>query len=126
MTVRNNNSSRFGKWIELKVDRGTMSINGCNITDYLLELSRVCNPESKERGYHIFFQLLKARNELELKDFGMKGPESYAYVKDCQRTAPGIDDSRGFEDLKEAFNTLQMGEEQQNEIYRVVVAVLTL
>ena len=65
---------------------------------------------STAAGYHIFFQLLGQAKEPEFKDFGMQGPESYSYVKDCQRTAPGIDDAKEFDMMKAAFTILKVGD----------------
>merc|ERR1711924_406108 len=59
MTVRNNNSSRFGKWLDINFLQ--MKMTGCSLTSYLLEVSRVTGQAKGERGYHVFFQLLQAR-----------------------------------------------------------------
>jgi len=123
MTVRNNNSSRFGKWLEISVSP-TVKITGCSVTDYLLELTRVCTQEEMERNYHVFFQVLQAREEL--KDLKCLQPSEYRYLKHAQEKAPGVDDNRGFEELKTAFNELGFSEELQMEIFSVVVGILAL
>ncbi|CAK9016123.1 unnamed protein product [Durusdinium trenchii] len=125
MTVRNNNSSRFGKWTQMIISPN-MTIEGCSVTDYLLEVTRVCGSAEKERNYHIFFQLLQARDDPELQDLGIEAPQEYNYIKGSQLTAPGIDDARCFLEVKEAFLALSFSLEVQKEIFKVVVGLLVL
>ncbi|CAJ1353413.1 unnamed protein product [Effrenium voratum] len=112
MTVRNNNSSRFGKWTQMMIS-GKHTIEGCSVTDYLLEVTRVCSRGDKERNYHIFFQLLQARSEEDLKDLAIRAPKDYSYIAGSQVQAPGIDDARCFLELKEAFKALDFEPEVQ-------------
>ena len=58
-TVRNDNSSRFGKYVRIIVDSRTRRIKGAAINNYLLEKSRVAAPGQQERNYHIFYSLLR-------------------------------------------------------------------
>ncbi|CAJ1420341.1 unnamed protein product [Effrenium voratum] len=125
MTVRNNNSSRFGKWTQMMIS-GKHTIEGCSVTDYLLEVTRVCSRGDKERNYHIFFQLLQARSEEDLKDLAIRAPKDYSYIAGSQVQAPGIDDARCFLELKEAFRALDFEPEVQKDIFQVVVAILEL
>ena len=83
MTVRNNNSSRFGKWLDMAFSK-KMTSSGCSVTSYLLEVTRVCSQSEGERNYHIFFMLLQARHSAE---FGLSSLElgdvgSYRYLQD--------------------------------------------
>ncbi|CAE7576699.1 MYO10, partial [Symbiodinium sp. CCMP2456] len=125
MTVRNNNSSRFGKWTQMMISPN-MSIQGCSVTDYLLEVTRVCSRGEKERNYHIFFQLLQARDEEDLKALDIQPPEAYSYLRGSQFHAPHIDDARCFAEVKEAFLALEFAWEVQLEIFKVVMGVLAL
>ncbi|CAK9100932.1 unnamed protein product [Durusdinium trenchii] len=125
MTVRNNNSSRFGKWLQMTVSP-SLSIESCTVTDYLLELTRVCSQGSKERNYHIFFQLIDARQSDELKSLGIMEAKDYAYLKNCLAKAPGIDDSRFFEELKDAFQGLGIGPKLQLEVFSIVAGLLLM
>eukprot|EP00439_Symbiodinium_sp_Y106_P042152 s1581_g5.t1 len=115
MTVRNNNSSRFGKWLQMTVS-SSLAVESCTVTDYLLELTRVCSQGSKERNYHIFFQLIEARNSFN----------DYAYLRGCLPKAPGIDDARFFEELREAFQGLGIDSNAQLEVFSIVAAILMM
>ena len=95
MTIRNNNSSRFGKWIEVHFDAAEKVIRSASITNYLLEKSRVVRQQaaSRERNYHIFYQLCKdpaARAELQLGS-----PEEYAYLN-----SSGTFDAKDIDDVQ--------------------------
>ena len=70
-TVRNDNSSRFGKYVRVIFDRKTKNITGATITNYLLEKSRVVHTPRNERNYHIFYLLLKAAPSKLLKEMGL-------------------------------------------------------
>merc|ERR1740138_1893312 len=65
-TCRNDNSSRFGKWMQIAVN-DRFAISACFIVDYVLELTRVCGRSSDERNYHIFYQLVEHREKEQLK-----------------------------------------------------------
>jgi len=58
-TARNNNSSRFGKYIKLYFDRSKGNVLGAEIKNYLLEKSRVCGCTPKERNYHVYFFMMR-------------------------------------------------------------------
>ncbi|CAK0793536.1 unnamed protein product, partial [Prorocentrum cordatum] len=125
MTVRNNNSSRFGKWMEIPFD-ATGDMQGCRIVDYLLELTRVCSCDRKERTYHVFFALVESRSRDELKGFDIQPPEDYAYLKGRQLKAPGVDDAATFQELLDAFEALGVDEDTRRAIFSVVLGVLSL
>jgi len=70
-TVRNDNSSRFGKYVTLLVNKDTRKIMGARIYDYLLEKSRINFQAKDERNYHIFYHLLKGKDDEILKKVNM-------------------------------------------------------
>uniref|UniRef100_A0A7S1ARS7 Myosin motor domain-containing protein n=1 Tax=Noctiluca scintillans TaxID=2966 RepID=A0A7S1ARS7_NOCSC len=125
MTVRNNNSSRFGKWSDMQFSH-SVSMLGCVITHYLLEVTRVCSQSIGERSFHVFFQLLQARSSPKLQHLHLEDPSKYVYLQNSQLTAPRIDDSTGFIELQEALSALQFYDDVQVEMFRVLASILTL
>ncbi|KAJ5908160.1 hypothetical protein N7495_000842 [Penicillium taxi] len=126
-TVRNNNSSRFGKFIRIEFSRSGQ-ISGAWIDWYLLEKSRVVKPGSNERNYHVFYQLLqgadqKMRDELLLDNLSIG---DFAYTKDGNDSISGISDTDEWNSLIEAFHIMNFSEQDQMCILRTIAAVLHL
>jgi len=80
-TVRNDNSSRFGKLVLLMVDKSSKKVKGALITNYLLEKSRVISQSQAERNYHIFYYLFKGANKDLLEDLNLGDMKNYDYLK---------------------------------------------
>jgi len=125
-TSRNNNSSRFGKWIEMFVDPTAMMLTGASVTEYLLEVTRVCAQGPDERNYHIFYQLctkgaLDTFNSLQLRD-----PSTFSYLKRNPAQVAGINDEEGFMELLRGFTALQFTADEQEDIVSVVAGILHL
>ena len=78
-TVRNDNSSRFGKYLNILIHQETRQITGANIINYLLEKSRVSQISKGERNYHIFYLFLKGSNELAKYNLS-NNPAHYFYL----------------------------------------------
>ena len=125
-TQRNNNSSRFGKWIEISFDLGG-SITMGNIVNYLLEKSRVVFQSEGERNYHVFYQLL-AGCEMDpgLKaKLGLTEASEYHYLDQSGvTTVEGIDDEFEFKDMTNAMDTLGWDKDTVELIHTTTAAVL--
>ncbi|XP_052887733.1 myosin-16 isoform X2 [Gossypium arboreum] len=124
-TVRNNNSSRFGKFVEIQFDaRG--QISGAAIRTYLLEKSRVCQISEPERNYHCFY-LLCAAPPKEIEKYKLGDPKSFHYLNQssCYELV-GVDDSHDYLATKKAMDIVGISVEEQDAIFRIVAAILHL
>ncbi|RKO94560.1 myosin VIIA, isoform CRA_d, partial [Blyttiomyces helicus] len=124
-TVRNNNSSRFGKFIEVQFGQDG-SIMGAKMLEYLLEKSRVVSQSPDERNYHIFYNLLAGAPEELATELTLGPIESYFYLtrSGCMSIA-GVDDAADFLTIMDSFATLKFGDVQK-DIMRVLSAILHL
>lgn len=126
-TVRNNNSSRFGKFIRIEFSRSGQ-ISGAWIDWYLLEKSRVVKPNSNERNYHIFYQLLQGADRETRKQLLLDNRqiEHFAYTCDGNDSIVGVSDEDEWKSLIEAFHVMNFSEQDQMCIFRTIAAVLHL
>lgn len=126
-TVRNNNSSRFGKFIRIEFTRSGQ-IAGAFIDWYLMEKSRVVKLNSNERSYHVFYQFLKGADSRMKEEFlvGGLGVEDFTYTKNGNDTIAGISDVDEWNSLIEAFQIMGFSHTEQKSVVRMVAAVLLL
>ncbi|XP_050215596.1 myosin-17-like isoform X1 [Mercurialis annua] len=124
-TVRNNNSSRFGKFVELQFDKNGR-ISGAAVRTYLLERSRVCQISEPERNYHCFYLLCAAPPE-EREKYKLDSPKSFHYLNqsNCYEL-DGVNDAEEYLATRRAMDVVGISEEEQEAIFRVVAAVLHL
>ncbi|EOA39200.1 hypothetical protein CARUB_v10012168mg [Capsella rubella] len=124
-TVRNNNSSRFGKFVEIQFDhRGRIS--GAAIRTYLLERSRVCQVSDPERNYHCFYMLCAAP-EQETERYKLGKPSTFRYLNQSNCYAlDELDDSKEYLATRKAMEVVGIDSDEQEAIFRVVAAILHL
>ncbi|KAI7990219.1 Myosin-11 [Camellia lanceoleosa] len=124
-TVRNNNSSRFGKFVEIQFDKHGR-ISGAAIRTYLLERSRVCQVSDPERNYHCFYLLCAAPPE-EVAKYKLGDPKSFHYLNqsNCYDLV-GISDAHDYLATRRAMDIVGISQKDQDAIFRVVAAILHL
>uniref|UniRef100_UPI00398F3F39 unconventional myosin-Vb n=1 Tax=Pristiophorus japonicus TaxID=55135 RepID=UPI00398F3F39 len=125
-TTRNDNSSRFGKYIQIGFDRRYYII-GANMRTYLLEKSRVVFQAEEERNYHIFYQLCASANRPDFKELNLSSAEDYFYTTQGGNTLiEGINDAEDLDRTWHAFTLLGVKDAHQMNIYRVIASILHL
>lgn len=123
-TLRNNNSSRFGKYLQLLFNSQGEPV-GADITNYLLEKSRVVGQIMNERNFHIFYQFTKGASQKYREIFGVQKPESYVYTSRSRCfNVEGIDDLADFKDTMNAMKIIGLSQAEQDEIFRMLAAIL--
>ncbi|TKS91616.1 Myosin-16 [Collichthys lucidus] len=123
-TIRNNNSSRFGKFIRIHFGP-TAKLAGADIESYLLEKSRVISQQAAERGYHIFYQLLSGRKP-ELIEALLLSPDPKQYVWVCQgvTVVDNMDDGEELQLTDEAFDVLGFTLEEKMSVYKLTGGIM--
>merc|ERR1719331_145151 len=122
-TVKNDNSSRFGKFIRINFDASGY-IAGANIETYLLEKARVIRQADEERAFHIFYQLLAGTSAEEKKKYILEEPKNYTFLTSGFVTVQNQDDAEEFAATMEAMKIMGLNDEEINSIFRVLAAVL--
>jgi len=125
-TSRNDNSSRFGKFIRIHFN-GAGKLAGCDIESYLLEKSRITQQQEVERSYHIFYQLLQPFVP-DLKSKCMLGDDiyEYSYVSQGKVSVASIDDNEELEFTDSAFDIIGFSAEEKWDCYKLTAAVMTM
>uniref|UniRef100_M3ZGT3 Myosin XVA n=1 Tax=Xiphophorus maculatus TaxID=8083 RepID=M3ZGT3_XIPMA len=124
-TVRNNNSSRFGKYIEVYLEDGI--ITGAITSQYLLEKSRIVFQAKDERNYHIFYEMLAGLPSQQKQAFYLQDAETYYYLNQGgDYLIRGKSDADDFRRLLSAMEILHFTPEDQSAIFRVLASILHL
>ncbi|CAM9406846.1 unnamed protein product [Lampetra planeri] len=123
-TTRNNNSSRFGKFIRIHF-AVSGKLSGADIETYLLEKSRVISQQPAERGYHIFYQLLSGKVPNLLEEVGLvKNPKEYASISQGVTSVENMDDAEEMMLTDEAFDVLGFTPEEKMSLYKLTGGIM--
>ncbi|GAA6010825.1 hypothetical protein JCM11491_004550 [Sporobolomyces phaffii] len=130
-TVKNNNSSRFGKFVRIFFN-SLGAIAGANIDWYLLEKSRVTARSTEERSFHVFFQLLRSGQKDLLKQLllddeaGTRGAKAFEYLSHSRHDVDGMNDTEEWNGLIRALETVGFSSQEQFDLFRIIATILHL
>lgn len=125
-TLRNHNSSRFGKLIDIHFDRNGR-IQGADIETYLLEKSRVVAHIEGERSYHVFYQLCAGAEDADVDRLHLRSAADFNYLNQGNfLKIPGVNDAKDYREMKAAMTTIGISAAHQSEVDTVLAAILWL
>ncbi|NWR99662.1 MYO1F protein, partial [Motacilla alba] len=125
-TVRNNNSSRFGKYFEIQFSRGGEP-DGGKISNFLLEKSRVVSQNECERNFHIYYQLIQGASQEQQQNLGIMSPDYYFYLNQTDTyQVEGTDDRSDFHETVNAMQVIGIRGEDQQLVLQIVAGILHL
>ncbi|XP_011883423.1 PREDICTED: myosin heavy chain, muscle isoform X23 [Vollenhovia emeryi] len=123
-TVRNDNSSRFGKFIRIHFGPSG-KLAGADIETYLLEKARVISQQTLERSYHIFYQMMSGSVKgLKAMCLLSNNITDYYFVSQGKTTIPGLDDGEELVVTDQAFDVLGFTQEEKDDIYKITASVM--
>ncbi|ETV78586.1 hypothetical protein, variant [Aphanomyces astaci] len=124
-TVRNNNSSRFGKYMLLQMNPSGQVVGGF-VHNYLLEKNRVITQAAGERNFHCFYNLLAGASKADKAEWHLEDATKYAFLQHEQRTIHGVNDRTEFADLGHHMTAVGIADDDQRQIYQQLAAILHL
>ncbi|XP_063048470.1 myosin-9 isoform X1 [Engraulis encrasicolus] len=124
-TVKNDNSSRFGKFIRINFDVNGYIV-GANIETYLLEKSRAIRQAKDERTFHVFYYMLTGAGDKLRSELCLEGYNKYRFLSNGNVTIPGQQDKDLFNETLEAMRIMGIPEDEQIGLLKVISAVLQL
>uniref|UniRef100_A0A8D0CT27 Myosin XIX n=1 Tax=Sander lucioperca TaxID=283035 RepID=A0A8D0CT27_SANLU len=120
-TLRNNNSSRFGKYIQLQLDRCQLLV-GASVQTYLLEKTRVACQLANERNFHIFYQMMKGATDEQRKEWKMPCGQHFVWLPNSEKTL----EEDCFLETVAAMVHLGINAERQRQIFKILAGILQL
>uniref|UniRef100_A0A4W4HPR7 Myosin motor domain-containing protein n=1 Tax=Electrophorus electricus TaxID=8005 RepID=A0A4W4HPR7_ELEEL len=120
-TVRNGNSSRFGKYIQLQLNSSQLLV-GASVQTYLLEKTRVAFQAANERNFHIFYQMMKGATEKQRQEWGMQEDQTFAWLPNAEKTL----EEDFFQETVEAMASLGIDVDKRAQIFRLLAGILQL
>jgi myosin-6 len=123
-TIRNDNSSRFGKFVELHFNKNALVV-GAHIEHYLLEKSRCISQSEKERNYHVFYRMCKGAPQTMRDQLNLGKVETFAYLKSGICTdVQFLDDVKDFAVMEKSMNDCGLDGQEKADVFRISAAVL--
>lgn len=120
-TLRNNNSSRFGKYIQLQLNRSQLLV-GASVQTYLLEKTRVAFQAPNERNFHIFYQMMRGATDQQRQEWGMSHGQRFHWLPNADKSL----EEDCFEETLDAMSHLGVDSEKQSQIFRILAGILHL
>ncbi|DBA65606.1 TPA: hypothetical protein ACH3X2_002670 [Trebouxia sp. C0005] len=125
-TIRNDNSSRFGKFVELQFNKAGR-ISGAAVRTYLLERSRVVQLTDPERNYHIFYQLCDGATAAEKERWSLKAPQEFHYLNQSScYNLPRVSNAEEYRHTRRAMTNVGIPGGEQDAVFQLVATVLHL
>lgn len=125
-TTRNNNSSRFGKFVEIHFNAAGF-ISGASMVSYLLEKSRVVRQAKNERSFHIFYQLLAGATSEQKTALFLEKPSNYEFLKGSECfTVKGVDDAEELKATLHAMDIMNFSATNKSDILATIAGILLL
>jgi myosin-3 len=125
-TLMNDNSSRFGKFIELRFNE-QLIVEGALTTEYLLEKPRVVSQSDGERNFHVFYLIFAGLDDSKRKTFALQDPSEHRYIQNNSNAIAEISSAKSAEMSKElwdCFNQVGFTEQETNDLYHLLSGVL--
>eukprot|EP00644_Phytophthora_capsici_P014889 jgi/Phyca11/554791/estExt2_Genewise1Plus.C_PHYCAscaffold_650075 len=124
-TTRNNNSSRFGKFIKLGFTSSGEML-GASISTYLLERVRLVSQGKGERNYHIFYEMCGGSSSSERQELALRDIREYEYLNqsECYERLDGVDDAESYQVTRRAMSSIGMSPDEQLNVMKIISAVL--
>jgi hypothetical protein len=125
-TIRNDNSSRFGKYLELQFN-GQGGLIGGRVTTYLLEKARLVHQAENENNFHVLHTLIQGATDKQKEDFMLESPESYSYLPLLsQKDRDAENEKFTLSTLQDSLRKIGIGDSHQHSIFQLLSGILAL